>query len=55
MGEGESKCNHLLLAWRLQVNALVVDWVTPLIAALVDKRNFAALSFTIGQSVFRYG
>jgi large conductance mechanosensitive channel len=37
------------------VTALVRDLITPLIAAIFGKPNFAALSFTIHHSVFRYG
>ncbi|HTV74892.1 MAG TPA: large conductance mechanosensitive channel protein MscL [Candidatus Acidoferrales bacterium] len=37
------------------VTALVKDIITPLIAAIVGKPDFSALSFTINSSVFRYG
>jgi large conductance mechanosensitive channel len=37
------------------VTAFVADFVTPLIAAMGGKPDFSALSFTINDSVFRYG
>ena len=37
------------------VTAFVADIVTPLIAAIGGKPDFAALSFTINESTFRYG
>ena len=37
------------------VQALVRDLLTPLIAAIVGKPDFAALTFRIHGSVFRYG
>ena len=37
------------------VSALVKDLLTPLIAALVGKPDFSALSFTINNSKFLYG
>jgi large conductance mechanosensitive channel len=37
------------------VQALVKDLLTPLIAAIVGQPDFAALSFRINRSVFRYG
>jgi large conductance mechanosensitive channel len=37
------------------VAAFVADIVTPLIAAIGGKPDFAALSFTINGSTFRYG
>ena len=37
------------------VTAFVADIVTPLIAAIGGKPDFAALSFTINDSTFRYG
>jgi large conductance mechanosensitive channel len=37
------------------VTALVADFVTPLIAAIVGEPDFSALTFTINDSVFRYG
>jgi large conductance mechanosensitive channel len=37
------------------VVALVKDLITPLIAALVGKPDFSNLTFTINNSVFRYG
>ena len=37
------------------VNALVKDLVTPLIAAVGGQPDFSSLTFTINDSVFRYG
>jgi len=37
------------------VTALVADFITPLIAALFGQNDFSSLTFTINQSVFRYG
>jgi large conductance mechanosensitive channel len=37
------------------ITALVKDFITPLIAALVGKPDFSGLTFTINHSVFRYG
>ena len=37
------------------VAALVEDFITPLIAAIVGEPDFAALTFTINGSVFLYG
>lgn len=37
------------------VNALVKDIITPLLAAIGGKPNFAGMSFTIRHSVFPYG
>ncbi len=37
------------------VNAVVEDLVTPLIAAIGGEPDFDRLSFTINESVFRYG
>jgi large conductance mechanosensitive channel len=37
------------------VNSLVADLLTPVIAAIVGKPDFSALTFTINGSVFRYG
>ena len=37
------------------ISALVKDLLTPLIAALVGKPDFAGLTFTLNNSVFRYG
>ncbi|HEX3630653.1 MAG TPA: large conductance mechanosensitive channel protein MscL [Candidatus Dormibacteraeota bacterium] len=43
------------LAFGAVITALVKDLITPLIAALVGKPDFAGLTFTINNSVFRYG
>ena len=42
-------------AFGLVVAALVKDLVTPIIAAVIGKPDFSALSFTINGSTFHYG
>jgi len=42
-------------AFTAVVNALVRDILTPLIAAIAGKPNFANLTFTIHHSTFHYG
>lgn len=42
-------------AFNAVVSALVADLFTPLIAAIVGKPNFSALTFTINHSHFAYG
>lgn len=37
------------------VNSLVTDLLTPVIAAIVGKHDFSALTFSINGSKFRYG
>lgn len=37
------------------VTALVEDLLTPVIAAIIGKPDFSNLTFTINDSVFRYG
>ena len=37
------------------VTAIVVDLITPLIAAIAGKPDFNSLTFTINHSTFRYG
>ena len=37
------------------VNSLVADMLTPLLAAIGGQPDFAALTFTINDSEFRYG
>lgn len=37
------------------IAALVKDLITPLIAALFGKPDFSTLTFTINNSIFRYG
>lgn len=37
------------------VSSFVADLLTPLIAAIAGKPDFAALTFTINHSTFRYG
>ena len=43
------------LAFVAVVNSLVADLLTPVIAAIVGKPDFSALTFTINDSQFRYG
>jgi large conductance mechanosensitive channel len=43
------------VAFGALVNSLVVDLLTPLIAAMVGKPDFSALTFTVNQSTFAYG
>ncbi len=43
------------VAFTAVVNALVKDFITPLIAAIFGKPNFGNLSFTINHSIFAYG
>jgi large conductance mechanosensitive channel len=43
------------VAFTAVVTALVKDLITPLIAAIVGKPDFSALTFTINHSTFRYG
>jgi large conductance mechanosensitive channel len=42
-------------AFTTVVTALVADLITPLIAAIAGKPNFAALTFTVHKSTFLYG
>jgi large conductance mechanosensitive channel len=42
-------------AFTAVVTALVADLITPLIAAVAGKPNFAALKFTVHNSTFFYG
>lgn len=42
-------------AFTAVVTALVADIITPLIAAIAGKPNFAALTFTVNHSRFLYG
>ena len=37
------------------IDSFVRNLVTPLIAALGGKQDFSALTFTINESIFRYG
>jgi large conductance mechanosensitive channel len=43
------------LAFASVVNSLVNDLVMPLIAMVIGKPDFSALTFTINDAVFRYG
>lgn len=42
-------------AFTAVVTALVADIITPLIAAIAGKPNFASLTFTVHHSKFSYG
>jgi large conductance mechanosensitive channel len=42
-------------AFATLVAALVADFITPLIAAIAGKPNFATLQFTVHHSTFKYG
>lgn len=44
----------MALAFKAVIDAFVKDLITPIIG-IVGKKDFAALSFTIHGSVFRYG
>jgi large conductance mechanosensitive channel len=43
------------LAFAAVVNSLVENLVMPIVAAIVGKPDFSALTFTVNDSVFRYG
>src|SRR5260221_11148875 len=43
------------VAFNAVVQALIADIITPLIAAIGGKPNFASLSFTVNKSHFPYG
>jgi len=43
------------VAFGAVIAALVKDLITPLIAALFGKQDFSGLTFTLNNSVFRYG
>lgn len=43
------------VAFAAVVNSLVENLVMPLVAAVVGKPDFSALTFTINEAVFRYG
>jgi large conductance mechanosensitive channel len=43
------------LAFAAVVTALVEDLITPLIAAVFGQPDFSDLTFTVNDSVFRYG
>jgi large conductance mechanosensitive channel len=45
----------LALAFTDMVKAFIADIITPIIAALFGKPDFSNLTFTINDSVFRYG
>jgi large conductance mechanosensitive channel len=42
-------------AFKSIVDALVADFITPLLAAVGGKQDFSSLHFTINNSVFGYG
>jgi large conductance mechanosensitive channel len=37
------------------VDALVADFITPIVAAIFGEPDFSALTFTVNDSTFRYG
>ena len=43
------------IAFGAVITTFVAGFLTPLIAAIFGKPDFAALTFTINKSVFRYG
>jgi large conductance mechanosensitive channel len=43
------------LAFAAVINSLVDNLVMPIVAAVIGKPNFSALTFTINDSVFLYG
>lgn len=43
------------IAFNAVIQALIADIITPLIAAIGGKPNFASLSFTVNKSHFLYG
>ncbi len=43
------------LAFAAVINSLVDNLVMPVIGAVIGKPDFSALTFTINDSVFRYG
>jgi large conductance mechanosensitive channel len=43
------------LAFAALVSAFVADLITPIVAAIIGKQDFSQLSFTINDSVFKYG
>jgi large conductance mechanosensitive channel len=43
------------VAFTAVITALVSDLITPLIAAIGGSHDFSSLTFTINNSVFRYG
>ncbi len=45
----------MALAMFALVEALIEDLITPVIAAIVGEPDFAALTFEINDSTFRYG
>ncbi len=42
-------------AFAALVGSLVADLITPVIAAIIGEPDFSGLTFTINDSVFRYG
>lgn len=45
----------LALAFFAVVSAFIADLITPLIAAIFGQPDFSNLTFTLNNSVFRYG
>jgi large conductance mechanosensitive channel len=42
-------------AFTVLINSLVKDLITPIIAAIFGQPDFSDLTFTINDSIFRYG
>ncbi len=42
-------------AFKSIIDAFVADLITPLVAAVAGKQDFSSLTFSINDSVFRYG
>jgi large conductance mechanosensitive channel len=43
------------VAFTAVITALVTDLITPLVAAIFGAHDFSSLTFTVNNSVFRYG
>ncbi len=43
------------VAFTAVITALVTDLITPLVAAIFGSHDFSSLTFTVNNSVFRYG
>ena len=43
------------VAFAMVVNSLVSNLIMPIVAAIIGKPDFGALTFTINGAVFRYG
>ena len=43
------------VAFTAVITALVTDLITPLVAAIFGSHDFSSLTFTVNNSMFRYG